>query len=194
MNVKAQGLLNAAKYVEEKYGRDMLGQILRACSPAVRETFTTAIAINWHPADELCEFLQVAADTLGLPRLRFAQDAGAAGARANMRGMLLRIAFYLGKPEYLMKRAAGLWRQYNDEGTMALLHMDATLVRLEVSGVRRPNATFCAIITGWVYETAIALGGKNITTLHTQCRATGGAKCIYEVRGNVDPNLLVEPR
>lgn len=195
MNVKAQGLLNAAKYIEERFGRDALGEILRACGPKVRDTYTTAIAINWHPAEELCEFIEVAADKLALPAARLAHDVGAAGARANMKGTLLRIAFYWGKPEFLMKRAAGLWRQFNDEGTMDLIHFEEHRVAIEVRGVAVPNATFCAIITGWCHETSIALGIKDVRAAHVECRARGELRCIYEVRGTVvsDSDIPSEP-
>jgi hypothetical protein len=186
MRVKAQGLLNAAKHIEEEYGQEALGEIIRACSPAVRETYTSSIAINWHPVEELTELVEVAAQHLLRPSETVAHDIGAAGARANMKGTLLRIAFYWGKPEFLMKRAAGLWRQFNDEGTMSVLHMDDRVVRVEVSGISRPNGTFCAIINGWCHETALALGIRSATSHHVQCRARGDAHCIYEVRGVID--------
>jgi hypothetical protein len=185
MNVKAQGLLNAASYIEERFGRDAVGEILRACSPAVRETYTTAIAINWHPVEELVEFIDTASEKLGIPVTRLANDVGAAGARANMKGTLLRIAFYWGKPEYLMKRAAGLWRQFNDEGTMELIQMDERVLRVEVLNVDKPRSTFCEIITGWCHETAVALGIRNVRSAHAECRARGDQRCIYEVRGTV---------
>jgi hypothetical protein len=185
MNVKAQGLLNAAKYIEERYGRDALGEVIRACSPATRETYTTSIAINWHPVEELCDFVDVAEAQLGGGARKLASEIGAAGARANMKGMLLRLAFYWGKPEFLMKRAAGLWRQFNDEGMMDLLYMDGRLVRLEVRDVRKPHATFCRILTGWCTEIGLALGAKNVVATHTECRALGGKRCIWEVRGLV---------
>ncbi len=189
MKVKAQGLLNAAKYIEERFGRDALGEALRACSDATRDTYTSSVAINWHPAEELCEFVDAAEAQLGtrVKGKRLAQEIGAAGARANMKGMILRLAFYWGKPEFLMKRAAGLWRQFNDEGMMDLLHMDERLVRLEVRGVRRPLATFCRILIGWCAETGSALGVKNVTAAHTECLALGGKRCIWEVRGVVNP-------
>jgi len=186
MRVKVQGLLNAAKYIEEEYGQQSLGEIIRACSPPVRETYTSSIAINWHPVEELTELVEVAAQKLGRKTLSLAQDVGAAGARANMKGMLLRIAFYWGKPEFLMKRAAGLWRQFNDEGSMALVHMDDRVLRVEVSGVTNPSATFCAIINGWCHETAKALGVRDAIAQHVECRAKGGARCMFEVRGLID--------
>jgi predicted hydrocarbon binding protein len=190
VQVKAQGILNAAKYIEERYGQRALSDIVRACSPAVRETYVSSIAINWHPVEELIEMVDTAEKQLGRGGLKLAQDIGAAGARANMKGMLLRIAFYWGKPEFLMRRAAGLWRQFNDEGEMELIDMDKHHVRVEVRGIREPNATFCAIIHGWIYETAQALGITNATAHHTECRARGNARCMYEVRGGVEASLM----
>lgn len=189
MLVKAQGMINAARYIEEQYGQQTLGEIVRACSPAVRETYTSSIAINWHPVEELTELVEVAATKLLRQPLSLAQDIGAAGARANMKGMLLRIAFYWGKPEFLMKRAAGLWRQFNDEGMMALLYMDDRTIRMEVSGITTPNAIFCGIINGWCHETASALGIEEASSHHIECRARGDQRCIYEVRGVIDAPL-----
>jgi predicted hydrocarbon binding protein len=198
MNVKAQGLLNAAKYIEERYGREALGEVVRACSDATRDTFTSSIAINWHPVEELCEFVEVAEAKLGEGRGKLAQEVGAAGARANMKGLLLRLAFYWGKPEFLMKRAAALWRQFNDEGSMELTQFSERLVSFEVKGVVTPRATFCQIITGWCQETAVALGVKSVVAHHTECRARGGKRCLFEVRGYVAPgsvpNIPAAPR
>jgi hypothetical protein len=184
MNVKAQGLINAATYIEEQYGRDTLGEILRACSVRVRETYTSSIAINWHPVEELCEFVDVAETKLSVPHGKLAMQIGAAGARANMKGMLLRLAFYVGKPEYLMKRAAGMWRQFNDEGTMMLLAWEPRYAQVEVRGVVEPRATFCAIISGWCYEMSVALGVGHPTARHGECRARGAERCLFEVRGD----------
>jgi hypothetical protein len=184
MNVKAQGLINAAIYIEQTYGRDTLGEILRACSPAMRETYTSSIAINWHPVEELIEFVDMAETKLQVPKLKIATQIGAAGARANMKGMLLRLAFYVGKPEYLMKRAAALWRQFNDEGSMELTAWEPRFAQVEVKGVHHPNETFCAIITGWCHEMCVALGVRHPTARHPECRARGDARCLFEVRGD----------
>ncbi len=189
MNVKAQGLLNAAKYIEERFGTEALRDVIRGCSQATRDTYTSSIAINWHPVEELCEFVDVAEAKLGDDRKKkLAQEIGAAGAKANMKGTLLRLAFYWGKPEFLMKRTAALWHQFNDEGRMDLLHIDDVLVRLEVSGVAKPIATFCRILTGWCTETGTALGVKNVVATHPACLALGGKRCIWEVRGVVVPD------
>ncbi len=193
MNVKAQGLLNAAKWIEEQYGRDTLGEVVRACSPAVRERYVSAIAINWHPVEELVEFLRAAERLLGREDGRIAERIGAAGARANMKGTLVRIAVYLARPEYLMQRIAGLWRQFNDQGEMLLVSMDEKHALIEVRGVTAADPLFCATLTGWCLETATRLGIVGTTVKHTHCRARGDGRCLWDVRGSVDEAVARDP-
>jgi hypothetical protein len=186
MKVKAQGLLNAAKFVEERFGREALGEVVRACSPAVRETYTSSTVINWHPVEELCEFVEVAESKLSIAHRKLIEEIGAAGARANMQGMLLRLAFYWGKPEFMMKRITSLWRQFNDEGEMELLSFDDRRGQVEVRGIRRPHESFCRLLTGWCGEVTTALGAQNVTAHHVKCRTRGDATCVWEVRGIYD--------
>jgi hypothetical protein len=185
MKVKAQGLLNAAKYIEETFGREALGDVVRACSAPVRETYTSATVINWHPADELCEFVETAEARLSIAHKKLIEEIGAAGARSNMQGMLLRIAFYWGKPDYMMKRITSLWRQFNDEGEMALLDFDDRGGHVEVTGIRHPRESFCRLLTGWCEAVAAALGTENCTAQHVLCRARGDRRCVWRVRGIV---------
>jgi predicted hydrocarbon binding protein len=181
MKVKAQGLLNAAKYIEETYGREALGKILRAASPGVRETYTSAIAINWHPLDELCEFAELADVQLGTGNGALPEAIGAAGARANLKGVLNRFAFYVAKPEFLMTRVASMWSQFNDEGTMVVVEIIPDHAVLEVKGVKEPRATFCSILTGWAAEVSRGMGATSVVAKHIHCRARGGTRCVWEI-------------
>jgi len=187
MQVKAQGLLNAARYLEDTYGRDALASVLRATSPAVRDTYTSAIAINWHPVAELCELVDVAEAQLGNKSGKVARAIGAAGARANLKGVMLRVALYVTKPAFLMARIAGMWRQFNDEGSMELLEMSMEHATIEVRGIKEPLATLCQILTGWVEAVTQTLGAEVIVVQHTECRARGDARCIWEVKGRLSP-------
>jgi hypothetical protein len=184
VRVKAQGLLNAAKWIDETYGREGLRDVLHACGPAVRERYTGVIAIDWHPVEELIEFVDAAERTVGRDRGagRVAEGIGAAGARANMKGTLVRIAVWITRPEALMKRATGLWRQFNDEGNMALLHIDDHVARLELTGIKAPNGLFCAVLTGWCREVGNAVRAVTPVARHVDCPARGDARCVWEVR------------
>jgi len=182
LKIKAQGLLNAAKWIEETYGQDALRDVVRACSEPVRDRYVSAIAIEWHPVEELVEFLQVAEKQLGKDDGKLAEEVGAAGARLNLRGAMLRLVFYLAKPEFLMKRVAQLWRQFNDEGEMLITHFEDYASGLEVKGISKPYWLFCCTITGWAREVTKASGGMHPLARHVECRARGGARCLWELK------------
>ena len=182
MNIKAQGLLNAAKWIEETYGQDALRDVIRACSEEVRDRYTSAIAINWHPMGEFVEFLAVADRLVGKNDGRIAELVGEAGARSNLKGTLVRLVFYVGRPEFLLQRVAGLWRQFNDLGSMHLLAFEDQRVAIEVRGVDTPAWLFCCSITGWAREIVRSVGGEHPIAKHTECRARGASRCVWEVR------------
>jgi hypothetical protein len=183
MNIKAQGLLNAAKWIEENYGQRALADVVQSCSEAVRERYTSGIGINWHPIEEYLELMDAADRILGRGDGKIAEEIGASAARANLEGVVIRAAFYVAKPELLMKRAAGFWRQYNDEGEMKVLDIDESVARLEVVGMTTVSWTFCCAVTGWCREVAAAAGMQHAVARHVQCRAKGDARCVWEVRG-----------
>jgi hypothetical protein len=99
-----------------------------------------------------------------------------------MKGTLVRIAFYLKQPEFFFRRVAGLWRQFNDEGQMLVHELGDSKGTMEVTGIVKPNATFCSVLTGWMRAVAIGIGIEDPTVRHTQCRARGDAKCVWEAR------------
>jgi hypothetical protein len=177
VNVRAQGLLNAAGWIEERHGRERLAE----CSPAVRERFVTAIAIEWHPVAEFIQFMEVAERVLRARDGQLAREMGAHGARQNLRGVVKRSLFYLASPDYLLRRIAGLWQQFNDRGAMHLRHLDDKYGHLEVEGVPEPHRLFCATLTGWTEVVAEAVGLMQPRVTHAECRADGDARCLWHV-------------
>jgi hypothetical protein len=182
VTVKAQGLLHGADWVKEHYGDEGLARVLDACSPVVRERCATAIAINWIPRDELVEFLTRADQTLGRGDGKIAEAMGGASARVNLRHIALRLAFFLARPEFLMRRVAGVWRQYNTEGEMHVREFGNGRMIAELTGMTRPDWFLCCSITGWLYEAGVATGMKQLVASHSECRARGSARCIWQLR------------
>ena len=188
VQIKAQGLLNAAKWIEAEYGRDTLGVVVRACSPGVRDRYISGIAINWHPVEEFIEFVETADRMIGRGKGQLAEEIGAAGARANMKGPLVRGAFYLAQPEFFLRRVASLWQQFNDEGQMLVNTLEEHASSVELTGLKTPNATFCAVLTGWTRQVATSLGARKPAVRHAQCRARGDTRCLWDIRWSaIDP-------
>jgi hypothetical protein len=161
MNVKAQGLINGAKWIEQAHGQPALAAVLRACSTAVRDRYISATAMAWHPLGELLEFVGVADRLLGKGDGAIAEEIGAAGARANMKTVMMRVVVYITRPEFLMRRVAGTWSQFNDEGTMEVIAFDARRVVVALSGCKEIPPLFVRILTGWAREIAGALAASD---------------------------------
>jgi hypothetical protein len=179
VNVKAQALLNAVKWIEQTHGQQTLATIIKACSPPVRERFMTAIAIEWHPVAEYCELLEVTERVIGGRPGAVSRDIGAASALANTQGLVNRAVLYMGTPEFLMRRITALWSQFNDRGAMRLHHLDRSYGLIEITDLPEPHALFCSTITGWcgVISEAVGFGRGRIE--HVECRARGHAKCVW---------------
>jgi hypothetical protein len=194
VNVKAQALLNGAAWARERFGDAELSRVLSGCSAAVRERVATGNAIAWHPVAELDEFLTAVDRTLGRGDGKLAEAAGAAAARVNLRRMGLRIAFFLARPEFIMRRVAGVWRQYNDAGQMRVLEFANGRMVAELVGVTTPSWAFCCSITGWLAEAALAAGLKRTIVHHVECRSRGGGRCVWNLRRDADEPLPVDAR
>jgi predicted hydrocarbon binding protein len=194
VNVKAQALLHGAAWVRERFGEPALEQVLSACDPAVRERVMTGHAIAWHPVAELDAFLNALDRTLGRGDGKLAEAAGAAAARVNLRRMGVRIAFFLARPEFILRRVAGVWRQYNDAGEMRVLEFGSGRMVAELVGVGTPSWGFCCSITGWLAEAALAAGLKRTVVKHVECRSRGAGRCVWHLRRDVDEPLPIDAR
>jgi hypothetical protein len=193
MNVKAQGLLNAVRWVEQTYGPAGLRDVLAACQPATRTRCASAIAINWHPVEELLDFVGAAEQILPKSeKWKVVEEIGAAGARANTKSFLIRSVIYISKPEFLLKRVAAAWNQFNDAGEMTLLRLDHRLVDgdnvgsadIAVTGTNLKSALFCRILTGWCVEFSGAIGIHSPLVHHIECMANGDPRCVWRIRGH----------
>ncbi len=182
MNVKLQAMLNACRWIEDSYGPTELERVLSAVPPGVRARLAGGIAITWHPQQELLDFLAAAERVLGTGDGRIAERIGAAGASANVSGSLARALFYVARPAFLMRRLAGLWSRFNDEGSMEVLEFADGLLRFEVKGVPRPDALFCATLTGWAGVIGGRFYAERPMVRHVECRARGDERCLWEAR------------
>ncbi len=182
MRTKAHGLLTTVGWIRTTYGAAALSDVLAACSAPVRARCASTIAIEWVPVAEVVEFVGHADRLLSTGTGKLAEEAGEVGARAGLRSPLLRAAFYLAKPEFLMRRAAGIWSQYCDRGEMHVRSFDARSATLELTGADETHVIFCALLTGWFRHIARATGIVNPVVRHAECRARDDARCFWDLR------------
>ncbi|MFW5925190.1 MAG: hypothetical protein ACOC9T_01935 [Myxococcota bacterium] len=181
MNVKLQGLLNAAELIEQRYGPEALARVLQRCNEEVDARYRAGIAIEWHPMEELVEFLRVADDELGRGDGGLAIEAGAAGARKNLQGTFKQAFLWLANPGFALRRVAALWRQFNDRGEMRINELRDGFTEIEILDVDTPHYLFCCTITGWAMEVARASGRPKAKVHKELCRAKGDARCLWKL-------------
>jgi predicted hydrocarbon binding protein len=182
LRTKAQGLVSTIKWIEATHGRAALDEVLAGCSAPVRARCASVLAIEWVPVAEVVEFVGAADRLLSTGTGKLAEAAGEVGAREGIRSPFLRAAFYLAKPEFLMRRAASVWSQYCDQGEMHAHTFDGRTATFEVTGADETHAIFCALLTGWIREIARATGVANPSVRHAECRARGEDRCFWELR------------
>jgi hypothetical protein len=179
VQVKLQGLFNAAEYIEQTYGQQPLAEVLGRCAPGVRDRYVTGIAIEWHPMEELVELLRVADGLLGKGDGALAVEAGAAAAHKNLKGAFTKAVLWVTRPDFLVKRIAALWSQFNDEGAMKVNRVSDGGIELEVTGVSTPDYLFCCVLTGWLRQVGHSAGRPNARIQHARCRGKGDSRCIW---------------
>ncbi len=184
MNVKLQAMLNAGRHVAALYGRHSLERALAECRPDTRARFESGIAIEWLPMEQLTEFYEAVVRVAANGNRDILRSCGAASAKRNL-GVRTRIAAWVFNPEFVLRRVASLWSQYNDAGEVKLLEMSPGLCRMEIRGVPHPHWGFCTSLLGWGEEVARAVGWQPISVRHVDCRAEGGERCIFEIRYRV---------
>jgi hypothetical protein len=175
-------LVSSVKWIEETYGKAALEDVARACSPEVRARLSSAIAIEWLPIREVVELATHADRLLGTGTGKLAESMGEAGARSSLRGPILRAVFYLGRPEFLIRKVTSIWRQYSDQGEMHVRSFEANRATFELTGTDEQYTIYCALLTGWFRELARATGIVAPSVRHTECLARGEARCFWEMR------------
>lgn len=182
MRIKLQGLLNGALEIRERYGEQELERVLDACRPELRERVASGIAIEWHPRAEFDEFLAAAEQVLGDGSGKVAQQIGARGALQNTRGWGTRALLFVLNPEWVLKKAASTYRQFNDAGDLRLIEFEEGYCVIEMVDLPNTDRYFCAALTGWAQVMGVRIGYKDAVSKHTQCRARGDRACVWETR------------
>jgi hypothetical protein len=143
--------------------------------------------------EELLDFVGAAERVLPKgDKWSVAEEIGAAGARANTKGFLIRSIIYVSNPEFLLKRVAAAWHQFNDAGEMKLLRMDhrgdgsdnVGSADVGVMGTNLKSALFCRILSGWCVEFSRAIGIQSPVVHHIECMANGDNRCVWRIRGH----------
>jgi hypothetical protein len=146
-----RGILNA---VERLHGASALEAVKRLLPP------TLLVSGNWYPIDQYKQLLAAALQVVG-PGPTAIRTVSREATLDDFRGIYRVLTFVL-SPEFLMKRAPGLFNRYYDTGKLAILEARDGLVRARYTECAAFNRLMWEDVVGGSVGVLEACGARDI--------------------------------
>lgn len=182
--VKGTAISGRLEYARRRGGDEAVRTLVAGIGdPTSRAELSDGKALksNWYPFSVMID-ISVGIDRLfGKGDLGIVEQVGGDVAAADLNGVY-KFFMAMASPQYLMDKAASLWRNYYDSGEMAVIDRGETHAILELRGFDTPHRVHCLAVKGWMMRTLELCGCKNVRGVHRECRALGHARCVFEGR------------
>lgn len=182
--VKGTAVSGRLEYARRRGGDEAVEQVVAAISdPGVRSELADGKALksNWYPFTVLVD-ISLAIDRIyGQGDLGILEQVGGDVAEADLNSVY-KFFMAMASPQYLMDKAASLWRNYYDSGEMVVIDRGENKAILELRKFESPHRAHCLAVKGWMLRTLTLCGCKNVRGAHDECRALGHARCVFEGR------------
>lgn len=151
-------------YLAAKASSEQRQQVLAALSPELRQvTEQGFLSVKWYPFVYFVELAGTIDRVLGNGDGTMLVDMGHFAAHAVFRG-IYRFFVRLGSVEFVIKRAANVWRQFYTVGSLATERDGKNSVIITLHDFPEPNEELLRSLQGWFSGTAEVSGEKNVET------------------------------
>lgn len=185
-NVKGSVLRSRVDFVEKKFGREQLDQVLGSFSKKDRYTLERGLLpAQWYPF-ALGERLEKAIlQVLGEEGRSIFMELGRRSATYNLAGVH-QVFVRAGDPHHLLSRAPAIYQLYYDTGSRTYEKTGENSCRLITSNSEAFSDGDCLTVMGW-HERAVEMcAGRDVSIQHPRCRARGDAVCEYLISWNLE--------
>jgi hypothetical protein len=180
VHIKGTALSSAERYVREHFGAPEWGRVLEGLDPADRAAIANGILVSaWYPFALFMKIVRRVEALFGgqVPRLH--RDMGRAAAEYGITGFY-KVFFKVGSPQFIISRAAKVWRTYNTSGELSAPVSEKGHAVIELSAFAEPARELCDRLPGFFERTAELSGARNVRLVHTQCVNRGEPVCRFE--------------
>jgi hypothetical protein len=178
--VKGTGWLSNYDYFLKTAGIEGVKRVLAALTPADRELFSKPILpVTWVDFGAFMRFMIAADQTLGKGDLRLVEAASIHAAQRDLKG-IYKMFISFTSPEFIIKRAGSLWRQYYNCGELSFENIKDHSGRLRLTAFPDIPLHHEHNHQPYMEETFRMSGGKDIHGTHPSCLARGDEACIFE--------------
>ena len=180
--VKGTAISGRLRYAQRRGGDDAVRAVVAAISDAeTREQLADGRALKsaWYPFETLVE-TTVAIDRLfGKGDLGILIDVGGDVAEADLNSVY-KLFIAVATPQYLIDKAASLWRNYYDTGELVVAAREPQRALIELRNFDTPHRAHCLSVLGWMIRSLQLCGCKDVVGHHETCRAIGHGQCLFE--------------
>lgn len=177
--LKGASYLSTLAFIDQRFGASGRERVLAALSPEDRALVGgLMLPIGWYPLPPFPRLLRAMVDELGAGDLALSTERGTWAAIHDMKTthkLLLKFA----SPGWVIEKGTSLWKNFHDTGRWdtAREGKSGAIATLRELGVA--DEAMCATLAGWMIGLLTVAGCKSPRVIHPECRASGGAACVF---------------
>ena len=178
--VKGTAIASTLRFVRERFGPEAVALVRDDLEPGLRAALPDEpLVSSWYPFALLVGLGRSAARRYGGGLTQFHRELGRASADYAMT-TVYKIFFKLGSPQFVVSRAARVWRTYYDSGEMHAVTAEPGHAVIDLSGFADPVPDLCERLIGWMSRSVELAGGRDLRSAHSLCVLRGDAVCRFE--------------
>ncbi len=161
--IKGSTILSRLKYAEVKGSPQMKQMVIDKLSPELQKQIEIGILMAaWYPFDYYAQLHRVIDQVMGTGDSKLLLDVGKYSAELAVQGVT-KIFFKLGSVEFIIKRAAAVWRQHYTSGIMVPEFTEPKKVIFYIREFEEDSKEMMITVAGWIKRTGELSGCKNVT-------------------------------
>ncbi len=179
--VKGSIILSRLKYAEVKGSADIKKEVITRLSPDFQKLATMGVVMAaWYPFEYYKELHRAIAQVMGKGDMKILAEVGRYSAEYAIKGVT-RIFFKVGSVEFIIKRAAAVWRQHYNSGFMTPQFNEPKQVNFYIKEFEEDSQELMVTVGGWISRTGELSGCKNVTINYKKYREAAGMTYQYDL-------------
>ncbi len=178
--LKGSAYLSTLAFIETHFGAAAKDRVLERMPPEEREMFGhMVLPIQWYPLAPFPRLLRAMDAEVGKGDLSIVTERGTWAALQDMR-TVHKVLLKLVTAQWVVEKGMKLWPNFHTSGRWESKRQGDSGARAVLHDLGVVDEAMCATLKGWMIG-LLQLAGKRATVEHTECRARGGASCVFQL-------------
>lgn len=178
--LKGSAYLSTLAYIETHFGAAAKERVLARLSDEDRAVLGhMVLPIQWYPLAPFPRLLRAMDAEVGRGDLSIVTERGLWAAVQDMR-TVHKVLLKLVTAQWVIEKGMKLWPNFHTSGRWEARREGDSGARASLHDLGVVDEAMCATLKGWIVG-LLQLAGKRAVVDHVECRARGGATCVYQV-------------